>query len=212
MARSNSPAQLQQPWIIAIAGGSGSGKTTFATRLQTRLGVLASTILYQDSYYIDQSARFKEDGGDVNFDHPDALDFPLMAQHLETLCRGIAIEVPVYDFKTHKRLSLTAALAPKSVIVVDGTLILSQEGLRPFFHESVFLDIDEETRFSRRFRRDVKERGRQPDGVKRQFFNQVKPMHDLFVQPSAAHATHRIAETTQIDALLEALVARLSSG
>lgn len=177
---------MKQTWVIAIAGGSGSGKTTLAKRVQQKLDAV---ILGQDSYYIDQSAKFDRDGGTVNFDHPSSLDFNLLAKHLKQLKAGHDIEIPIYDFATHKRSTKTQTLHHHPIVIVDGTLILSQNILLPFFDESIFLEIDEETRFQRRLKRDVEQRGRTPEGVRAQFYGQVKTMHDQFVEPSKAQAT-----------------------
>lgn len=182
--------------IVAVAGGSGSGKTTLAKKLQEALGDQAK-ILSQDSYYRDQSHLFKGDGS-VNFDHPDAIDFDLMAQHLKMLSCGQTIQVPVYDFSTHTRKKETISFSPGSVVIVDGTLILSQAQLRPFFSFSIFIDVAEEIRFARRLKRDTEQRGRTPEGVKKQFESFVKPMHDVFVEPCKNHATMVVTNNVDI--------------
>ncbi len=174
--------------IIGVAGGSGSGKTFFAETLAKKLGPEHSFVLYQDNYYIDQSNKFDHDGGSVNFDHPDAIDFDLLASHLDKLKRGFNIEIPIYDFATHKRLDQTIKQPHKSVVIVDGILILTQPKVRQYFDECIFVHTPEEIRFQRRLTRDVNERGRTPEGVKAQFQRQVKPMHDQFVEPSKEFA------------------------
>jgi uridine kinase len=179
--------------VIGIAGGSGSGKTTFARAIEKALGPGQSAVLSQDHYYIDQSARFTGDGESVNFDHPEALDFPLLRDHLLALKAGRGIDVPVYEFATHKRLARTERFEPLPVILLDGTLILSQELIRPCLDLSFFVGCPEKVRFERRLERDVRERGRTPEGVRKQFERQVKPMHDLFVEPSQEHASHRLS-------------------
>jgi uridine kinase len=171
-------------WVVAIVGGSGSGKTTLARKIQNQFGKEGCVILSQDSYYIDQSHKFDRDGGAVNFDHPDSLEFSLLAKHLEQLKSGRNIEIPIYDFPTHKRLTTTEIVRHHPVILVDGTLVLSQKELLPLFDESIFIDVDEDTRFRRRMKRDIEERGRTPNGVREQFYKQVKVMHDEFVEPS----------------------------
>jgi uridine kinase len=176
------------PKIIAICGGSASGKTTFCREIREQLGAECS-ILYQDSYYIDQSAKFDKDGGSVNFDHPSALEFSLMAQHLEQLKKGQSIQVPFYDFATHTRKTETEAFEPTPYILVDGILILSQECLRPHFDLSLFIHTREDERFQRRLMRDTEERGRTEQGVRDQFYNQVAPMHNEFVEPSKEFAS-----------------------
>lgn len=174
--------------LVAISGGSGSGKTTFARKLAHSMGEDRVLILSQDSYYIDQSSRFDGDGGSVNFDHPSALDFVLLAVHLSALAAGRDVEVPIYDFSTHTRLKRTDLALSKPLVFVDGTLLLSQASLVPLFHRKVYIDVPEQVRFERRLKRDVAQRGREPEGVTRQFELQVAPMHRQFVQPSSAHA------------------------
>lgn len=180
-------------FILGVAGGSGSGKTYFAKALQLALGDVHSSIVYQDNFYIDQSHRFDRDGGAVNFDHPESLDLKLLADCLKDLKGGHATKVPIYDFVTHKRRADTLHVAPKKIIIVDGILIFHPEYLRDRFDEMIFFDTPEVLRFSRRLERDVHERGRTPEGVREQFLNQVKPMHDQFVEPSKefAHAIVR---------------------
>lgn len=171
-------------FILGVAGGSGSGKTYFAKELQKILGDEASVIVYQDNFYIDQSARFDHDGGSVNFDHPNSLDLKLLAESLKELKKGHGTDIPIYDFKTHKRLAEKLKIPATKVVIVDGILIFHPEYLREQFDEMIFFDTPEELRYSRRLDRDVKERGRTPEGVRAQFLNQVKPMHDEFVEPS----------------------------
>lgn len=180
---------MKKPIIVGVAGGSGSGKTTFAKRLLLKLGQENCAIIGQDSYYIDQSHRFDRDGGAVNFDHPSAIDFKLLEQHIIDLKAGKTIEVPIYDFATHKRLNQTIKVLPHPIILIDGILILSQENLRSHFDHALFIDTPEDLRFKRRLKRDVEERGRTTEGVTAQFFGQVKPMHDQFVGPSMHFST-----------------------
>lgn len=179
---------MNKPYIIGVAGGSGSGKTYFARELQRILGDSTCTILYQDNYYIDQSHRFDGDGGSVNFDHPSSLDFDLLASGLETLKSGKSIEVPIYEFATHKRKAETIKCNPQKIILVDGILILDSKVVRAQLDEAIFFDTPEELRYQRRLDRDVNERGRTPEGVKKQFDLQVRPMHEQFVQPSRKFA------------------------
>ncbi len=174
--------------IIGVAGGSGSGKTTFASRLQDLIGPENCGVVGQDSYYIDQSNRFDHDGGSVNFDHPNSLDFNLMGEHLSYIKQGQDIEIPIYDFATHSRKKETLLFTPKRIVFVDGILIFSQDPVLAQLDHKLFIDCPEDLRFSRRLNRDVKERGRTPEGVQNQFLKQVKPMHDEFVEPSKNHA------------------------
>jgi uridine kinase len=176
--------------LIGIAGGSGSGKTTLAKMLLNHFGSDHASILFQDSYYIDRSHAFKGDGS-LNFDHPDAIDWALMEQHLQALRAGNSIEVPSYDFITHKRKPETLILQPKDHVIVDGILLFVHEIIRDLFDIRLFIEASEAARFERRLERDVNERGRTPEGVRIQYQNTVRPMHDLFVEPSKAYA-HQI--------------------
>lgn len=181
---------LRETYIIGVCGGSGSGKTFFANSLHKDLGSQTSYILYQDHYYKDQSDKFDVDGGSVNFDHPDSLDFDLLAQNLKELKAGNDIEIPQYDFATHTRSKETETLVPKRVIILDGILILTQPKIRELLDDSIFVETPEEIRYQRRLLRDTTERGRTPDGVKAQFTKQVIPMHNEFVEPSKYYATY----------------------
>jgi uridine kinase len=195
-----------KPFLIGVAGGSGSGKTYFASALQKRLGMRHCEIVFQDSFYFDQSSRFDYDGGSVNFDHPDSIDFDLLAERLKQLKEGASVEIPVYDFVTHSRLKKTVCLHPTPIILVDGILIFHAPQVRALFDDLVFFDTPEELRFQRRLDRDVHERGRTPEGVKNQFEKQVKPMHDTFVEPSKAHARLMVKDVGQFDGVLEKYV------
>jgi uridine kinase len=173
---------------IGVCGGSGSGKTTFATVLQQRLGSRRCLLLQQDAYYHDCSQRFDRDGGSVNFDHPDAIDFGLLVNHLAELKARKPVPVPVYDFRSHRRLDTAQTQQARPIVVLEGMLILTHEGVRDALDVRVFVDAPEPVRLKRRLTRDVAERGRDLDGVAAQFSAHVKPMHDRFIQPSRVHA------------------------
>ncbi len=191
--------QDNQIFVVAIAGGSGSGKTTLARKLaiefSSKEGPLP--ILGQDSYYIDQSHRFDRDGGVVNFDHPESLEFSLLAQHLRDLKLGLSVQIPIYEFSNHQRKSETESFPAQQIVILEGTLIFSQPQILSLIDEAIFLKVPESLRFQRRLKRDTEERGRTEAGVREQFFNQVKPMHDHFVEPSMAGA-HIIIQEQEI--------------
>lgn len=199
-----------KPYIVGVSGGSGSGKTYFARELVTLLGETNCVILYQDNYYIDQSSKFDGDGGSVNFDHPSSLDFELLAQGLSELRNGKSIEVPLYEFATHQRLLTTMTCRPHKVVLVDGILILDSKLVREQLDESIFFDTPEYLRFQRRLERDVKERGRTPEGVKKQFELQVRPMHEQFVQPSKEFAQTVVADLGEYGDILKTFASRIS--
>lgn len=207
MIASTKPSKV---FVLGVAGGSGSGKTYFAQALQKALGDVVSTIVYQDNFYIDQSAKFDGDGGAVNFDHPESLDFPLLGEKLQELKRGHAAAIPLYDFATHTRRKDTLHVAPRRIIIVDGILIFHPPYVRALFDEMVFFDTPETLRYQRRLERDVQERGRTPEGVQRQFALQVKPMHDQFVEPSKAHADCIVCDMGDYKSVLDGYLERLS--
>ncbi len=196
--------------VVGVAGGSGSGKTTLAQELVRAFGDEHSCLVMQDSFYIDQSARFDGDGGSVNFDHPSSLDFGLLESQLRALKDGRAVEVPIYDFATHSRLARAEPLESRPLVVVDGTLILDAANVRPLFDVSVFVECAEDVRFNRRLERDVRERGRTPDGVHKQFLRQVKPMHDAFVEPSKQHAHLTVSGVEPLNASMRSVLEILS--
>ena len=184
------------PVLIGIAGGSCSGKTTFAKWLYERIGSDNCELLWQDNYYIDQSHHFDHDGGAVNFDHPDAIDFELMLEHLSALKNNGKVSCPTYDFSTHTRTSTTIDVNPKSIILIDGILIFHHPALREIFDYRYYISASEKVRFERRLNRDVRERGRTEEGVHEQFFKQVAPMHNQFVSPTKSCAHRIITEKT----------------
>jgi len=195
--------------MIGIAGGSGSGKTTFARLLMEALGRSQVSILGQDNYYIDQSHRFDGDGKSVNFDHPEAIDWGLLAQHLRLLKMGHAVQMPIYDFSTHKRKAETIIVNPTPYIILDGILIYVPEPVRQQIDVKIFIETREDVRFERRLKRDVAERGRTPDGVRAQYFAQVKPMHDQFVEPTKSFADKIISGERSFQQDVEQMLAHL---
>ena len=199
-----------KPFLLGVAGGSGSGKTYFARDVVRAVGPANCEIVYQDNFYIDQSRKFDFDGGSVNFDHPSSIDFALLAACLQSLKQGRLTEIPLYDFATHSRRQDTVKVEPRPLIIVDGILIFHAEILRPLFDDMIFFDTPEELRFQRRLDRDVRERGRTPEGVRNQFFNQVKPMHDEFVEPSRKHARVIVSEPLQYANALDTVIQRFS--
>jgi uridine kinase len=202
------------PLIIGVAGGSGSGKTFFSEALMQELtqitGENICEVVYQDNFYIDNSHRFDRDGGAVNFDHPDSIDFNLLASCLKKLRSGETTQIPVYDFATHKRKSETISVTPKKIIIVDGILIFHALEVRELLDEKLFFQTDEDLRFTRRLARDVKERGRTPEGVREQFYAQVKPMHDQFVEPSKAFANLIVDDVKDFDTVLKSFCKKLT--
>ena len=177
-----------RPLTIGIAGGTASGKTTVARRLVERLAGHAVAFLDQDAYYKDLADVPLEERRGFNFDHPDAFDTDLLVAHLKALKQGKAIEKPVYSFTEHSRTAETIRVNPGDAIILEGILVLALEAVRKELDVKVFVDSDADVRVIRRLSRDIKERGRDFDGVIEQYFRTVRPMHHGFVEPSKRYA------------------------
>ncbi len=176
------------PLVIGLAGGTGSGKTTVAHAIVKAAGTDNVAILPQDAYYRTQGELPIEARALINYDEPSAFDTELLIQHLDALRTGIGIERPVYDFARDDRAAETVPIAPKPVVVVEGILVLHFRSLRERLALKVFVDAPPDERFIRRLERDVRERGRSAESVIVQYRRTVKPMHDLFVEPTKQHA------------------------
>ena len=176
------------PFLIGVAGGTGSGKTTVAERLTAHIGQRALGLVKLDSYYCDRSELPFEERAAINYDHPDAFDWPLLLAHLEDLRAGRPAPVPVYDFAQHVRTAEINVVESGAVVVVEGILVLFESRLRPLFDLKVYVDADPDVRFIRRLERDVAERGRTPQSVIDQYLTTVRPMHLQFVEPSKRYA------------------------
>ncbi len=198
------------PLIIGVAGGSGSGKTTVARAIVEHLD-LDAVLIDADAYYCDLAHLSLEERKQVNFDHPDALDIPLLADHLTELAAGRTIEKPTYDFTAHTRAARTVMVEPRDVVLVDGILIFSDSRLRPLFDIKVFVDVAGDVRFIRRMRRDILERGRRLEDVIDQYLGTVRPMHLEFVEPSKRHADVILPEGGQNTIGIEMIRARVES-
>lgn len=196
---------MRTPLIIGIAGGTGSGKTTVAQRIQAALGDDVSLIDH-DSYYRDQSELPEEERRRVNYDHPDTLDNELLLAHLVALKRGDPIEKPLYDFKTHTRTATTLRVVPAPVIIVEGILTLAQPKLREVMDIKVFVDTAADIRLMRRIRRDLEQRGRSFESIRAQYYETVRPMHNAFVEPSKEFADVILPEGGKNEIAISVLV------
>lgn len=174
--------------VIGLAGGTGSGKTTVSAAIREAAGSERIVVLPQDAYYRAQSDLPAAGRRKLNYDEPSAFDTELLVAQLDALLRGEAIERPVYDFGADDRSSDTVHLGSRPVIVVEGILVLHEKALRERFDLSIYVDAPPDERFIRRLERDVSERGRSAVSVIEQYRRSVKPMHDLFVEPTKAHA------------------------
>ena len=173
--------------IIGIAGGTGSGKSTFTNRLKKEFGEDVA-VVYHDNYYRRQDDISFEERKKVNYDHPDSLETDLLVEHLKKLKNGEAIECPVYDYSQHNRSDKMQRIEPKQIILVEGILLLADERVRDLIDIKIFVEADADERILRRIVRDVKERGRDLDNIVNQYLTTVKPMHYLYVEPTKATA------------------------
>jgi uridine kinase len=200
---------MASSFVIGVAGGSGSGKTTVVRRIVDSLGPEQVTLLDHDRYYRDRNDLRLEERAALNYDHPDALETDLMVTHVRALKSGEAVDVPQYDFTRHARLSQTETFLPRRALIVEGILVFTDPALRDLMDIKVFVDTDSDTRFIRRLQRDVAERGRTMESVVDQYQSTVKPMHLEFVEPSKRYADVIIPlgghNTVAVDLLLTLL-------
>jgi uridine kinase len=199
------------PIVIGVAGGSGSGKTTIARTVLARVGQDHIAYVPHDAYYRDRDQLPHDARGEVNWDHPDALDTELMIDHLQTLRAGRPIHLPVYDFTQHRRTTQIVRVAPQPIILVEGILLFADARLRSLFDMKIFVDTDADIRFIRRLERDLAERGRTAQSVIRQYLTFVRPMHLEFVEPSKRYADVIIPEGGFNEVAIDMVVARLEA-
>jgi uridine kinase len=199
------------PIIVGIAGGTGSGKTSFAQKLLERLAPDRCAILAQDAYYKDGSNLGPEAQAAFNYDHPDAFDTSLLVHDLRDLKAGRPVPHLTYDHATYSRKVLPDPLLPRPVIFLEGILVLVEEPLRRLMDIKLFIDTDADVRILRRLRRDLKERGRSFDSVEKQYLESVRLMHLEFVEPSKRYADLIIPEGAENAVALEAVLARVQA-
>jgi len=194
--------------VIGIAGGTGSGKTTFTKRLIQRFGTEVS-IVHHDNYYKAHHDMPFEQRASLNYDHPNAFDTELLVEHLKKLRRGESIQCPVYDYSIHDRTDKTITIKPTRVIVVEGILIFASRELCQLMDVKIFVETDADVRILRRIVRDVRDRGRSLESVIDQYLNTVKPMHEQFVEPSKRYADVIIPQGGHNQVALDMVVERV---
>ena len=194
--------------VIGIAGGTGSGKTTLMRNLIESFEEDV-TLLSHDNYYKRHDDLTYEQRCQLNYDEPAALETDLMARHLDKLRQGEAIDCPVYDFAQHNRSDKTIRIVPKRVIIVEGILIFEDKELRDLMDIRIFVDTDADVRLCRRILRDVSERGRSLESVLTQYQTTVKPMHEMYVEPSKKYANIIVPEGGQNFVALEMIMGRI---
>ncbi len=192
--------------IVGIAGGTGSGKTTVVRKIIEKLPKDSVAILSQDSYYKDNGDLPLEERQKINFDHPNSLEFDLLAEHLKILKKGQAIEEPVYSYISCTRSKETITVQPKDVIIVEGILVLTNKLLRDMFDIKVFVYADPDDRIIRVIKRDIIERGRTVEKVIERYYATVKPMHEQFIEPSKKYADLIVPEGGNNSVAIDILV------
>lgn len=187
-------------YLIGIAGGSGSGKTTFAKKI-IKIVPNDLAVLHMDSYYLPRQPQSNYTSkGHPNFDHPDAFDWQLLYEHLQLLKQGQVIAAPIYDFKTSSRTTNTQTIGPCQVVLFEGIFTLFSEEIRQLLNIKAFLHVDADIRFTRRLHRDVQERGRSLEQVIEQYYETVRPMFQKYLEPQRQYADFIVGEETDIAA------------
>jgi len=176
------------PFVIGVAGGSGSGKSTVTQQVLAAFGADVVSVVMQDDYYCDQTHLAPDVRRKANYDHPDAFDWPLLIQQVQALRRGEAIEMPEYDFTIDNRSTRTIHVKPAPVIVIEGLFALFDPDLREQMSLKIFVDTASDVRFIRRLQRDISERGRSMESVIGQYMETVRPMYKQFIEPTRRHA------------------------
>ena len=199
---------MTEAFIIGIAGGTGSGKTTLAENIVSHFGD-SITLLCHDDYYKAHDDLPYSEREKLNYDHPDAFDTELLIAHLKALRNGESIECPIYDYTVHNRSDRTKTIKPTPVILLEGILIFASPELRELFDMKIFVDTDADVRILRRIVRDVRHRERTLESVIAQYLTTVKPMHEAFVEPSKKHADIIVPEGGENPVAYEMIIGRI---
>jgi len=203
------PVPLQRPFLIGVAGGTCSGKTTISEKLAELAGDENVSLIKLDSYYVARTHQALEERALSNYDHPDAFDWALLNDHLAALAAGATVPVPVYDYAQHTRSAEVRMVRPSRIVVVEGILVLYDPPLRDRFDLKVFVDTDADIRLIRRLARDVAERGRTPESIVAQYLATVRPSHEQFIEPSKRHADVILPDGGMNEPALDVLLARV---
>lgn len=189
----------QNIFLVGIAGGSGSGKTTFARKIMKNINNTDCVLLHMDSYYLPKQPKHNHTTtGKPNFDHPDAFDWNLLRHHLSELKQGLQIKCPIYDFASSTRTEDYEAIGPCKVVLFEGIFSLYDQEIRDMLDIKCFLHVDSDIRFTRRLHRDVKERGRSLESVIAQYYDTVRPMYQKYLDPQRQYADFTVGEETDV--------------
>lgn len=201
----------KRPVVIGIAGGSCSGKTSVTRAIYDVFKDRSVVVIEQDYYYKDQSHMTFEERLKTNYDHPLAFDNQLLIQHINELLSYQPVEKPVYDYVQHTRSADVIHVEPRDVIIVEGILVLEDENLRDLMDIKLFVDTDSDLRIIRRIQRDIKERGRTADSVIEQYLTAVRPMHNLFIEPTKRYADVIIPEGGDNNVAIDLMVTKIKT-
>lgn len=201
----------KRPVVIGIAGGSCSGKTSVTRAIYEVFRDHSVVVIEQDYYYKDQSHMTFEERLETNYDHPLAFDTDLLIDHVNKLLNRQAIDKPVYDYVQHTRAEEVIRVEPKDVIIVEGILVLEDERLRALMDIKLFVDTDPDLRIIRRIQRDIQERGRTADSVIEQYLTAVRPMHNMFIEPTKRYADVIIPEGGDNGVAIDLMVTKIKT-
>jgi len=198
-----------RPFLIGVAGGSSSGKTTVAERIAELSGSSAVSLLQLDSYYVDYPDQSMDERRAMNYDHPDAFDWRLLNDHVAALTAGASVPVPIYDYNGYGRSGEVRMVEPTPIVVVEGILVLYDPDLRDRFDLRIFIDTDADIRLIRRIQRDVIERGRSVDSIIDQYLTTVRPAHEQFIEPSKRYADVIFPDGGRNQRAMDVILARI---
>lgn len=202
---------MDSPVLIGVAGGSGSGKTSFADAIMDAVSSCDAVLLSQDAYYHDHRGLSLEERSKINYDHPEAFDTDLLLHHLSELKEGRPVPRLAYDYVTHSRKETGGLVEAKRIVILEGILVLDDERLRKLLDIKLYIDTDADVRLLRRLRRDILERGRDLEMVTEQYLGSVRPMHLEFVEPSKRYADLIVPEGAENQVALDLVIARVKA-
>lgn len=200
---------MRKPLLFLVAGGSASGKTTVVEEILEKAGLEDVLIIRHDDYYHDQSDYDLATRAKMNYDHPKSLDNALLLEHLNQLLNGQRVEKPLYDFVNHNRSPHTETVSPKSIIIIEGILILDPPEIRTLADMCLYVELDDDTRFIRRMLRDLHERGRTLESIIEQYQTTVKPMFHKYIKPTKRHADVIIPNDRRHDKAVDLIVNKI---
>tara|TARA_B100001013_G_C24457949_1_gene382322 strand:- start:72 stop:701 length:630 start_codon:yes stop_codon:yes gene_type:complete len=191
--------------LIGIAGGTGSGKTSVAKAIASDFGKSDVSLIEQDSYYRDLSNLTLEERSEVNFDHPEAVDYDLMKRQLNDLIDGNTVDIPIYDFNTHMRMKEVQTIEKHRIIILEGILALFEQDIRDMMDIKIYVETADDIRIIRRIKRDINKRGRTFSSIIKQYYKTVRPMHIQFVEPTKKYADIIVPEGGQNEVAVDIL-------